>query len=270
MAIKYFGGKQLYDTDEIDSIALDAEQNAKDYADGKFQEKLTIDSVVTTGSNNPVSSDAVDTALSAKADETYVDNQVAVGLNAAKAYTDDEVASKQDALTFDATPTAGSDNPVTSDGLFTALDAKANLADVISRDDLDTEIADREAADTQLQDNIDAETQARIDAVRFASVKVGETMFWSKTSIEDRVCESDDPFTYTLNGVTRTITHIPSTTEELEVAISVPDGWLAMDGTSKAVADYPDLAAFFMPDNKIDDDHFWLPYVAKKIIKATY
>lgn len=35
-----------------------------------------------------------------------------------------ELASKQDVLTFDSTPTASSTNPVTSDGIKTALDAK--------------------------------------------------------------------------------------------------------------------------------------------------
>lgn len=39
-----------------------------------------------------------------------------------------KLAGKQDKLTFDSTPTAGSTNPVTSGGVKTALDAKANLA----------------------------------------------------------------------------------------------------------------------------------------------
>lgn len=37
------------------------------------------------------------------------------------------IAAKQDALTFDTTPTAGSTNPVTSGGVKTALDGKANI-----------------------------------------------------------------------------------------------------------------------------------------------
>ena len=40
------------------------------------------------------------------------------------------LAGKQAALTFDASPTAGSTNPVTSGGVKTALDAKANTADL--------------------------------------------------------------------------------------------------------------------------------------------
>lgn len=37
-----------------------------------------------------------------------------------------EIATKQDALTFDSTPTNGSSNPVTSDGVYDALSAKQN------------------------------------------------------------------------------------------------------------------------------------------------
>ena len=43
---------------------------------------------------------------------------------------DAALAAKQDALTFDSTPTAGSTNPVTSGGVKTALDSKANALDV--------------------------------------------------------------------------------------------------------------------------------------------
>lgn len=38
------------------------------------------------------------------------------------------IDSLQDQLTFDTTPTAGSSNPVTSDGVKTALDKKANTS----------------------------------------------------------------------------------------------------------------------------------------------
>ena len=48
--------------------------------------------------------------------------------------------AKQSALTFDTTPTAGSTNPVTSEGIKTAIDSEAS---------------DRESADTTLQTNID-------------------------------------------------------------------------------------------------------------------
>src|SRR6478609_5362996 len=41
---------------------------------------------------------------------------------------------KQDNLTFDTTPTNGSSNPVTSDGVFEALETKAEESEVIKKD----------------------------------------------------------------------------------------------------------------------------------------
>ena len=52
------------------------------------------------------------------------------------------LASKQDTLTFDNTPTAGSNNPVKSGGIKTALDAKANAADVPTNQDMADAIDD--------------------------------------------------------------------------------------------------------------------------------
>ena len=50
-------------------------------------------------------------------------------------YTESEIdtklAAKQNSLTFDSTPTASSSNPVTSGGVKTALDAKANLSNEV-------------------------------------------------------------------------------------------------------------------------------------------
>lgn len=42
----------------------------------------------------------------------------------AKSYIDGLVSKKQDILTFDTAPTEGSQNPVTSDGIQKAIDAK--------------------------------------------------------------------------------------------------------------------------------------------------
>lgn len=39
------------------------------------------------------------------------------------------IATKQDKLTFDSTPTSGSTNPVTSGGIKTALDSKLGTSD---------------------------------------------------------------------------------------------------------------------------------------------
>ena len=50
--------------------------------------------------------------------------------------------AKQDALTFDNTPTASSNNPVKSGGVYSALALKANAADVYTKTEIDSYIDD--------------------------------------------------------------------------------------------------------------------------------
>ena len=66
------------------------------------EDLLTFDSAPTTGSNNPVTSSGIKTA---------VDNLTTL------------INTKEDALTFDTIPAEGSDNPVTSAGIKAAIDA---------------------------------------------------------------------------------------------------------------------------------------------------
>ena len=61
-----------------------------------------------------------DTQLTAA--KAYTDAQV----GALRTYTDAQLALKQDLLTFDFTPTDGSSNPVTSDGVYDAITAVSN------------------------------------------------------------------------------------------------------------------------------------------------
>lgn len=62
-------------------------------------------------------------------------------------YTKDQIDSllnaKQDVLTFDSTPTAGSTNPVTSEGIRGQLDVKANATDVTTLADEVTDLSGR-------------------------------------------------------------------------------------------------------------------------------
>ena len=66
--------------------------------------------------------------------------------NASDVYTktqaDTLLSGKQNTLTFDNAPTAGSNNPVKSGGIKTALDAKANAADVPTNQDMADAIDD--------------------------------------------------------------------------------------------------------------------------------
>lgn len=131
----------LYYTEtEVDTL-LNAKQNS-----------LTFDTTPTANSTNPVQSDGIKTALDAKADASAVytkqesdtlintkansaDVTTALALKAnkdetyTKTETDTLLNNKQNTLTFDDTPTANSNNPVTSGGIKTALDTVISYAD---------------------------------------------------------------------------------------------------------------------------------------------
>ena len=89
------------------------------------QNTLTIDAVPTSSSVNPVQSGGVHSALASKADVSTV-SALSNNVNILSG----TVANKQDTLTFDSSPTSGSNNPVTSGGVFAALSLKATNADL--------------------------------------------------------------------------------------------------------------------------------------------
>ena len=100
----------------------------KTEADGLLATKqnvLTIDVVPTSGSANPVQSGGVHSALATKADTSTV-SALSDNVNTLSG----TVANKQDTLTFDSSPANGSNNPVTSGGIFAALSLKANNTDL--------------------------------------------------------------------------------------------------------------------------------------------
>lgn len=129
------------------------------------QNKLTFDSTPTANSSNPVTSDGIKKAIDAKTvdlsnyyTKTQVDSAIAsassggtVDLSNYVEKTDyqeeitslqDSINTKQDTLTFDAAPTAGSSNPVTSDGIKAAIDAKTvDLSNYYTKNQVDTAIA---------------------------------------------------------------------------------------------------------------------------------
>lgn len=97
------------------------------------QNVLIIDAVPTSNSANPVQSGGVHSALANKADTSTV-SALSDNVNTLSG----TVANKQDILTFDSSPVNGSNNPVTSGGIFVALSNKVNnsemaeLADTVS------------------------------------------------------------------------------------------------------------------------------------------
>ena len=105
----------------------------KTEADGLLaakQDVLTIDAVPTSGSTNPVQSGGVHSALASKADASTV-----TALSGTVNAMSGTVAGKQDALTFDSTPTAGSSNPVTSAGVKEYVDSQSANVEYLSNAD---------------------------------------------------------------------------------------------------------------------------------------
>lgn len=107
------------------------------------------------------------------------------------------------------------------------------------------------------------------DAIRFASAKVGETMYWPVSDKETREVHSNNPFVFTWHGQDISVTtqdgHV-----DTYISKDIPDGWHALDGNAELdAADYPELAAF-LPDNVTTNRKIWLPYAQQKIIKVKY
>ena len=90
------------------------------------QAVLTFDNAPTSGSNNPVKSGGIYTALQGKQDTLTFDNapteDSANPVKSGGVYA--ALANKQDTLTFDNAPTEDSANPVKSGGVFDALAEK--------------------------------------------------------------------------------------------------------------------------------------------------
>ena len=84
----------------------------------------------TSGSANPVQSGGVHSALATKADAATV-----TALSGTVNALSGTVAGKQDTLTFDSTPTAGSSNPVTSAGVKEYVDSQSANVEYLSNAD---------------------------------------------------------------------------------------------------------------------------------------
>lgn len=96
-----------------------------------LQSRLTFDAAPTAGSTNPVTSDGIKSALDLKSNDsdlTAHKNDTTVHITEAERTAWN---AKQSALTFDTTPTAGSTNPVTSEGIKTALEVLQSNIDTV-------------------------------------------------------------------------------------------------------------------------------------------
>ena len=205
-----------------------------------------------------------------------------------KEKVDELLDNKQDKLEIDKVVSPNSTNPVENKAIAKAIKTLEDKHDA----DMQLEAGTRHQADDLLDTRV-TELETRLlpmdeaptedsemptksggtfDAIRFASVRVGETMYWhlqDDSSPENREVHSNNPFVFNFKGQEVSVeTHDGNV--QLCVLKNVPDGWHALDGKAELNADdYPDLAAF-MPENVTTDGKIWLPYVQHKIIKVKY
>ena len=151
-------------------VTLTAEVSAVKRGLAGKQDKLTFDSTPTAGSNNPVTSDGIKKALdnvdvgnvqeqldAIKLEQTEQNNRISSNKTEIDGVKED-LEGKQNVLTFDSTPTAGSNNPVTSDGIKKALD-NVDVGNV--QEQLDTIKQEQTEQNTKISDN-----KTAIDSVK--------------------------------------------------------------------------------------------------------
>lgn len=230
---------------------------------------ITVDTVLSPSSTNPVQNKAVKSeltniknligplnSLNTTAKTSVVDavNELK-GIIPAQVIVDDHVSDT-------------STNPVQSKAVASYAAKKSDLTAVSSRV---TELEKKTPFDTVPTEDSSkgVESGGIFNAVRFASARVGDTMYWPISRKEHREVHSDNPFNFTFNGKEYSVT-TQDDYIDMVIAKDVPDGWHALDGTAVLDATkYPDLAAF-MPNNVTTEGKVWLPYVSQKIIKVKY
>lgn len=294
--INYLGNEQIYNKEKVDELL-----------DNK-QDKLEIDKVVSPNSTNPVENKAIAKAIKTLEDKHDADLEEEA---TKRAEGDEELAGKIGNLTslktvaktdivtainelhndllpidtvLDPDSTHAVENKVVYKGikdLEDKHDADMQLeADTRHQADdlLDTRVTELETRLLPMNEaptegsEMPAKSGGIFDAIRFASVRVGETMYWhlqDDSSPENREVHSNNPFVFTFKGQEVSVEPRDGNVQ-LCVLKNVPDGWHALDGKAELNADdYPDLAAF-MPENVTTDGKIWLPYVQHKIIKVKY
>ena len=234
-----------------------ADPRTINYAGGQKIDNTEMVSKKIDDAVQPVASDLADEITRAKNEEQNLQNRIGklrIDLN--KEIEDREAGD------------TAIDNKI---GDLNDLETVNKSNTVAAINELVQKIPDTEEAPTEGSEKI-AKSGGTWDAIRFASVKVGETMYWhlqDDSSPEDREVHSDNPFVFTFKGQEMSVeTHDGHV--QLCVLKDIPDGWHALDGKAELLAtDYPDLAAF-MPENVTTDGKIWLPYVQHKIIKVKY
>ena len=106
---------------------------------------------------------------------------------------------KEDTLTFDSAPTSGSSNPVTSDGIYDALDLKANTADLGNLADQDTvdyatEVTNKPTLGTMASKD-DAASDDTYYLRRNGSWTDADGRYYTETEIDNKLAGKQDTLT---------------------------------------------------------------------------
>lgn len=267
-----------------------ADPRTINYAGGQKIDNTEMVSKKIDDAVQPVASDLAAEITRAKNEEQNLQNRIGklrIDLNkeiedreAGDTAIDNKIGDLNDLETVNKSNTVAAINelksqiPDVTKEYVDAADEQLHEADVNLQEQID-ELKDTvlpfDEAPTEGSEKV-AKSGGTWDAIRFASVKVGETMYWhlqDDSSPEDREVHSDNPFVFNFKGQEMSVeTHDGHV--QLCVLKDIPDGWHALDGKAELLAaDYPDLAAF-MPENVTADGKIWLPYVQHKIIKVKY
>lgn len=294
--INYLGNEQIYNKEKVDELL-----------DNK-QDKLEIDKVVSPNSTNPVENKAIAKAIKTLEDKHDTDLEEEA---TKRAEGDEELAGKignltllktvaktdvvtainelhNDLLPIDTALDPDSTHAVENKAVYKGIKDLENKHDADMQLEADTRHHADDLLDTRVTEletrllpmdetpaegsEMPAKSGGIFDAIRFASVRVGETMYWhlqDDSSPENREVHSNNPFVFNFKGQEVSV-ETQNGNVQLCVLKDVPDGWHALDGKAELNADdYPDLAAF-MPENITKDRKIWLPYVQHKIIKVKY
>lgn len=311
------GVKEYVDTQDAATL-----QTAKDYTDDKIGELEPGDGSTVVeltghlgGLNN--AAESLVTAIN-NIDGRVEQNLLGIGAletslnqeSAARSLGDQELGTKitqvkqakQDKLTFDNTPTHGSDNPVTSAGIKYYVDEITGQLDDLNipaeslvtainqlgekykdPDTIMSGTSENAVQNKVIKEYIDDRDTTPTEnskkavisdgiykAIRKAGVKIGDIIDWPQFHIEKRVMVSDSQFDFTFNGLLHRVVVEPKEVE-LEIADNVPEGWKAMNGLVELDADTnQELANFFGGHNTAIDGKIWIPYLPRKIIKVAY
>lgn len=294
--INYLGNEQIYNKEKVDEL-LDNKQDT-----------LEIDKVVSPNSTNPVENKAIAKAIKTLEDKHDADLEEEAtrraegdeglagkigNLTSLKTVAKTDVVTAinelhNDLLPIDTALDPDSTHTVENKVVYKGIkdledkhDAGMQLeADTRKHADdlLDTRVTELETRLLPMDETpaegseMPAKSGGIFDAIRFASVRVGETMYWhlqDDSSPENREVHSNNPFVFSFKGQEVSV-ETRDGNVQLCVLKDVPYGWHALDGKAELNADdYPDLAAF-MPENVTKDRKIWLPYVQHKIIKVKY